>query len=289
MEKWDFALLLISKFRKRWHLLPSQIVPSVNWSPSFLKMSFETWEPWCLWPFQVVIPCETDTIFICTSITKYLKGAVCSNSKWCCSRRRLVQYTRHECWESQWYGYTAQVVNHPTGRWSLLFVSWFLYRSSRYPASVNCTGDIRTLLSKEGSMPILPSMNTFIELRQEEEYRNIFHEGTGLISQVQEQLGLDWKGFFKGETWYKFRQAVQKEMMSPSGALHYIKDIEDIALDLTDVMDKKRAEDGRTEVGSLCQQFALESIASIFYGARLRVLKGEKVHFWGLEKVTSTF
>ena len=40
-------------------------------------------------------------------------------------------------------------------------------------------------------MPILPSMNTFIELRQEEEYRNIFHEGTGLISQVQEQLGLD--------------------------------------------------------------------------------------------------
>ena len=87
------------------------------------------------------------------------------------------------------------------------------------------------------------------------------------------------KVFFKGETWYKFRQAVQKEMMSPSGALHYIKDIEDIALDLTDVMDKKRAEDGRTEVGSLCQQFALESIASIFYGARLRVLKGEKVHF----------
>ena len=56
---------------------------------------------------------------------------------------------------------------------------------------MNCTGDIRTLLSKEGSMPILPSMNTFIELRQEEEYRNIFHEGTGLISQVQEQLGLD--------------------------------------------------------------------------------------------------
>ena len=68
-------------------------------------------------------------------------------------------------------------------------------------------------------------------------------------------------------------------MMSPSGALHYIRDIEDIALDLTDVMDKKRGEDGRTEVGSLCQQFALESIASIFYGARLRVLKGEKVHF----------
>ena len=62
---------------------------------------------------------------------------------------------------------------------------------SIYPVNVNCTGDIRTLLSKEGSMPILPSMNTFIELRQEEEYRNIFHEGTGLISQVQEQLGLD--------------------------------------------------------------------------------------------------
>ena len=46
--------------------------------------------------------------------------------------------------------------------------------------------DIRTLLSKEGSMPILPSMNTFIELRQEEDYKNIFQESTGLISQVHE-------------------------------------------------------------------------------------------------------
>ena len=45
-------------------------------------------------------------------------------------------------------------------------------------------GDIRTLLSKESTMPILPSMNTFIELRQEEDYRNIFQESTGLISQV---------------------------------------------------------------------------------------------------------
>lgn len=42
-------------------------------------------------------------------------------------------------------------------------------------------------------------------------------------------------------------------------------------------MKENRAEDGRTEVGSLCQQFALESIASIFYGARFRVLRGEKV------------
>ena len=27
-------------------------------------------------------------------------------------------------------------------------------------------------------------MNTFIELRQEDDYQEIFHEGTGLISQV---------------------------------------------------------------------------------------------------------
>lgn len=49
---------------------------------------------------------------------------------------------------------------------------------------MHCPGDIRTLLSKESAMPILPSMNTFIELRQEDDYRNIFHESTGLISQV---------------------------------------------------------------------------------------------------------
>ena len=51
-------------------------------------------------------------------------------------------------------------------------------------------GDIRTLLSKEGSMPILPSMNTFIELRQEDDYQEIFHEGTGLISQVLDKSKL---------------------------------------------------------------------------------------------------
>ena len=52
---------------------------------------------------------------------------------------------------------------------------------------------------------------------------------------------------FQGETWHKFRQAVQKDMMCPSGTLRYIKDIEDIALDLTEVRaEKMKADDGRT-------------------------------------------
>ena len=141
--------------------------------------------------------------------------------------------------------------------------------------------DIRTLLSKEGSMPILPSMNTFIELRQEDDYQEIFHEGTGLISQVFDiQVSVGIQDFFQGDTWYKFRQAVQKDMMSPSGALHYVKDIEEIAVDLTDMMLERICEDGSTEVGSLCQQYALESIASIFYGERFRVMKGEQVSIW---------
>ena len=51
---------------------------------------------------------------------------------------------------------------------------------------------------------------------------------------------------FQGETWHKFRQAVQKDMMCPSGTLRYIKDIEDIALDLTEVIEEKmRADNGR--------------------------------------------
>ena len=45
------------------------------------------------------------------------------------------------------------------------------------------------------------------------------------------------KTLFQGETWHKFRQAVQKDMMCPSGTLRYIKDIEDIALDLTEVIE----------------------------------------------------
>ena len=84
-------------------------------------------------------------------------------------------------------------------------------------------------------MPILPNMNTFIELRQEDNYKKIFHESTGLISQVE---ATPWYKVHdsQGEAWFKFRQAVQKEMMCPSGALRYVNDIEDIALDLTEVI-----------------------------------------------------
>ena len=73
--------------------------------------------------------------------------------------------------------------------------------------------------------------------------------------------------------------------MSPSGALHYVKDIEEIAMDLTDMMLERRCEDGSTEVGSLCQQYALESIASIFYGERFRVMNGEQVSIWSLNVI----
>merc|ERR1712203_1245654 len=37
--------------------------------------------------------------------------------------------------------------------------------------------------------------------------------------------------------------------MSPSGALHYVKDIEEIAMDLTDMIVERRCEDGSTEEG----------------------------------------
>ena len=61
-----------------------------------------------------------------------------------------------------------------------------------------CAGDIRTLLRKESSMPILPSMNTFIELRQEEDYKHIFHESTGLISQVIHRSNVIMMTFARG-------------------------------------------------------------------------------------------
>ena len=167
-----------------------------------------------------------------------------------------------------------------------------------------CAGDIRTLLRKESSMPILPSMNTFIELRQEEDYKHIFHESTGLISQVLQGCNVIMMTFARGRpgtssgrpsrrTWcvraglfatsrrLKISPSIWQRWWRRRKELRILM-IKFTKLDLLkklwfQVMEEKRGLDGRTEVGSLCHQFALESIATIFYGARFRVLRGEQV------------
>ena len=81
----------------------------------------------------------------------------------------------------------------------------------------------------------------------------------------------------QGEEWQKFRQLVQQDMMKPKSALYYIKDIEDISMELVARLGECRDIEGVTTVGPLLQQYALEAIGCVFLGSRLGALQGSEV------------
>ena len=82
--------------------------------------------------------------------------------------------------------------------------------------------DVRTVLARDGPSPVLPSMETFTQLRQQPEYSHVFGGSEGLISQ--------------GDSWRSFRTSVQQDMMCPSAADHYTGDIEEIAEELVETI-----------------------------------------------------
>ena len=64
-------------------------------------------------------------------------------------------------------------------------------------------------------------------------------------------------------------------MMRPKSALYYIEDLEKIALDVTEVIEKESDPSGTMDVVKLCQKYSLEAVAYIFLGSRLGTLSGD--------------
>ena len=62
--------------------------------------------------------------------------------------------------------------------------------------------------------------------------------------------------------------------MRPKSALYYIEDLEKIALDVTEVIEKESDPSGTMDVVKLCQKYSLEAVAYIFLGSRLGTLSG---------------
>ena len=77
------------------------------------------------------------------------------------------------------------------------------------------------------------------------------------------------------EEWYDVRSQVQQDMMRPKSALYYISDLEKIALDVTEVIEKESDQTGTLDVVKICQKYALEAVANIFLGSRLGTLSGK--------------
>ena len=65
-------------------------------------------------------------------------------------------------------------------------------------------------------------------------------------------------------------------MMKPKSALYYIADIEKIALEVMDVVEKEADGSHTLDVVKVCQRYSLESVSVVFLGSRLGALAGEE-------------
>ena len=64
-------------------------------------------------------------------------------------------------------------------------------------------------------------------------------------------------------------------MMRPKSALYYTKEMEEIAHEVADIIERDMDTDNCYEINSICQKYALETVAYVFLGSRLGTLAGE--------------
>ena len=118
---------------------------------------------------------------------------------------------------------------------------------------------LRTLMSKEGKMPVEAGFDPLVY------YRNV----------IRKDLFTDTAGLVgsHGEPGYQFRSKVQQDMMRPKSAMFYINDIEEISQQLVDLMTANVDSEGEVEdIVKHIQCWSLESTAAIFLDTRLGVL-----------------
>lgn len=65
-------------------------------------------------------------------------------------------------------------------------------------------------------------------------------------------------------------------MMRPKSALYYIDDMEEIASEVVNIIERDSDSNQCYEINKITQEYALESVAYIFLGNRLGVLRGEE-------------
>ena len=116
--------------------------------------------------------------------------------------------------------------------------------------------DIQTMYSLDGRIPILPGFDVF-EYARKVTMPDRFPTA-GLISNK--------------EDWYQVRSLVQQDMMRPKSATYYTGEMEEIAGEVVTNIEAGLAADGSFDINTICQQYALETVAYIFLGSRLGTL-----------------
>ena len=136
--------------------------------------------------------------------------------------------------------------------------------------------DIKTMYSSDGRIPLLPGFDNF-EYARAVTLKHRFPT-CGLISNkvtMKMSTVLIDTMILIQEDWYSVRSLVQQDMMRPKSALYYTKEMEEISQEVADIIERDMDSDNCYEINSICQKYALETVAYIFLGSKLGTLAGE--------------
>ena len=106
----------------------------------------------------------------------------------------------------------------------------------------------------ESRIPNIPLFDIFDYIRRQK-LGHKFKDTLGLISNL--------------EDWYESRKAVQKVMMRPNSAMHYVPEVEEIVLDLIEKVEAEKDPNGKYELNNELKKFATDAISLMFLGKKL--------------------
>ena len=113
----------------------------------------------------------------------------------------------------------------------------------------------------ESRIPNIPIFEIFNCLRKEK--LGHIYKTSGLLS--------------NSEDWYNMRKSVQKIMLRPENAMQYATQIEDVVLDVIDVIEKEKNDDGSLDISNLMKTFATDAISVPFLGHKIGALRGDEI------------
>jgi len=126
------------------------------------------------------------------------------------------------------------------------------------------------LSRNEPRIPISPVFDIFDYIRSHK-LGNRYTASKGLISNM--------------EDWYETRKAVQKVMMRPNSAMHYVPEVEEIVLELIDKVEAEKDSQGKYELNNELKKFATDAISLMFIGKKLGAMQNSEDGIMMMENI----
>ena len=123
----------------------------------------------------------------------------------------------------------------------------------------------------ESRIPNIPIFDIFDYIRRHKLGYKFNTDTLGLISNL--------------EDWYETRKAVQKVMMRPNSAMHYVPEVEEIVLDLIDKVEAGKDHQGKYELNNELKKFATDAISLMFIGKKIGAMQDSEDGKLMIEKI----